>query len=141
MTKGYVMRHENSFSDRVVPGRTCGVEHLESRKKFAVAIDPTCANCCDGGAGYPKPGHCAGVVGFQTDSPAVEGTISCTSFGRTEERRSAARTDSKHPREKSANRRARHSAHDTSRRHSLEYPHNGQGAGDQPDGGSAYLGS
>ena len=37
--------------------------------------------------------------------------------------------------------RAGHSAHDTARRHSLEYPHHGQGAGHQPDGGSAYLGS
>jgi len=44
-------------------------------------------------------------------------------------------------REKSAGSRASHSAHDTARRHSLEHPHNGQGAGHQPDGGSAYLGS
>ena len=37
--ESYVMRHENSLSHRVVAGRTCGVEHLESRKNFAVAID------------------------------------------------------------------------------------------------------
>jgi transposase len=73
---------------------------MESGKKFAVAIDRTCANCRDGGAGDPKPGHRAGVVGFQTDSSAVEGTISCPSFGRIEERRPAARAYSKHPREK-----------------------------------------
>src|SRR3989454_1788048 len=135
------MRYENSLSHRVVPGRTCGVEHMDSRKKFAVAVDSTCANCRDGGAGYPQPGHRAGVVGFQTDSAAVEGTISCPSFGRIEERCPAARPYPKYPREKSAGGRASHSAHDTARRHSLEHPHNGQGAGHQPDGGSAYLGS
>src|SRR6266545_4040397 len=98
------MPHENSLSHRVVPGRTCGVEHMESGKKFAVAIDSTCANCRDGGAGYPKPGHRAGVGGFQTDSPAVEGTISRPSFGRIEERRPAPRPYPKYPREKSAGR-------------------------------------
>src|SRR5439155_625200 len=96
------MRYENSLSHRVVPGRTCGVEHMDSRKKFAVAVDSTCANCRDGGAGYPKPGHRAGVGGFQTDSAAVEGTISCPSFGRIEERCPAARPYPKYPREKSA---------------------------------------
>jgi hypothetical protein len=116
----YVMRHENSLSHRIVSGRTCGVEHLDSRKNFAVAIDSTCANCRDGSAGYPKPGHCAGVVGFQTDSPAVEGTISCPSFGRIEQRCPTARAYPKYPREKSSGSRAGHSAHDTARSHSLE---------------------
>ena len=37
--ESYVMQHENSLSHRVVAGRTCGVEDLESRKNFAVAID------------------------------------------------------------------------------------------------------
>src|SRR5687768_12822100 len=114
---------------------------MGSRKTFAVAIDSTCANRRDGGRGSPKPGHRAEVGSFQTDSPAVEGTISCPSFGRIEERRPAARAYPKYPREKSAGSRARHSAHDTARRHSLEYPHNGPSAGHQPDGGSAYLGS
>ena len=30
---------------------------MDSRKKFAVAIDSTCANRRDGGTGSPKPGH------------------------------------------------------------------------------------
>ena len=37
--ESYIIRHENSLSHRVVRGRTYGVEHLESRKKFAVALD------------------------------------------------------------------------------------------------------
>src|SRR5436309_9909198 len=114
---------------------------MDSRKKFAVAIGSTCANRRDGGGGNPKPGHRADVGSFQTDSPALEGTISCPSFGRIEERRPAARPYPKSPPEKSAGSRAGHSAHDTPRRHSLEHPHHGQGAGHQPDGGSAYLGS
>src|SRR6266542_2295871 len=123
------MPHENSLSHRVVPGRTCGVEHMESGKKFAVAIDSTCANCRDGGAGYPKPGHRAGVRGFQTDSPAVEETTSRPSFARIEERRPAPRPYPKYPREKSPGSRPGHFAHHTTRRHSLEHPHHGQGAG------------
>ena len=133
------MWHENSLSHRVVRGGTSRVDHLDSGKEFAVAIDSACANRRDGGAGYPKPGHRAGVVGFQTDSPAVERTISCPWFGRIEERRPAARPHPKYPGEKSAGSGGSHSAHDTTRRHSLEYPHNGQGAGAQPDGGSACL--
>src|SRR5438093_5970304 len=100
--ESYLMRHENSLSHRVVPGRTCGVEHMDSQTKFTVAIDSTCANYRNGGAGYPQPGHRAGVGGFQTDSAAVEGTISCPSFGRIEERCTAARPFTKYPREKSA---------------------------------------
>src|SRR5436305_4650036 len=49
---------------------------MDSRKKFAVAIGSTCANRRDGGGGNPKPGHRADVGSFQTDSPALEGTIS-----------------------------------------------------------------
>jgi len=135
------MQHENSASHPVVPGRTCGIKDMDSRKKVAVAIDSTCANRRDGGGENPKPGHRAEVGSFQTDSPALEGTISCPSFGRIEERRPAARPYPKSFREKSAGSRAGHSAHDTTRRHTLEHPHHGQGAGNQPDGGSAYLGS
>src|SRR6266540_1050405 len=57
--ESYLMPHENSLSHRVVPGRTCGVEHMESGKKFAVAIDSTCANCRDEGAGYQPDGGSA----------------------------------------------------------------------------------
>src|SRR6266511_1873009 len=42
------------------------------------------------------------------------------------------------PEKKSAGSRPGHFAHHTTRRHSLEHPHHGQGAGHQPDGGSAY---
>src|SRR5918995_1938593 len=52
-----------------------------------------------------------------------------------------ARSYPKYPREKSAGSRAGHSAHEPPRCHSLEHPHHGQGAGPQPDGGSADLGS
>src|SRR5947208_10805429 len=85
---------------------------MDSRKKFAVAIGSTCANRRDGGGGNPKPGHRADVGSFQTDSPALEGTISCPSFGRIEERRPAARPYPKSPPQKSAGSRAGHSAHD-----------------------------
>jgi hypothetical protein len=111
------------------------------RKKFAVAIDSTCANRRDGGEGSPKPGHRPAVGSFQTDSPALEGTISCPSLGRIEERRPASTPYPKYPREKSTGSRASHSAHETTRCHSLEHPHYGQDAGHQPDGSSAYLGS
>src|SRR5207247_2903453 len=73
---------------------------MDSRKKFAVAIGSTCANRRDGGGGNPKPGHRADVGSFQTDSPALEGTISCPSFGRIEERRPAARPYPKSPQKK-----------------------------------------
>src|SRR5207247_9156753 len=96
------MRYENSLSHRVVRGRTCGVEHMDSRKQFAVAVDSTCANCRDGGAGYAKPGHRAGVAGVQTDRAAVEGTIACRSFGSIEARRPAVRAYPKYPRDQPA---------------------------------------
>src|SRR5512139_1695900 len=96
------MRHENSSSHPVVPRRMCSVEYMGSWKKFAVAIDATWANRRDGGAGSPQPGHSAEVGSFQTDRTALEGALSCPSFGRIEERRPAARSSPKYPGEKSA---------------------------------------
>ncbi len=90
---------------------------------LCLRLPSTCANHRAGGAGYPKPGNCADVGSFQTDSPALEGTIS--SFGRIEERRPAARPYPKYPGEKSAGRGPGHSAHHTTSRHSLEHPHHG----------------
>src|SRR5438445_7757325 len=104
---------------------TCGIEDMDSRKKFAVAIGSTCANRRDGGGGNPKPGHCADVGSFQTDSPALEGTISCSSFGRIEERRPAVRSYSKFFLEKSAGSRAGHFVYDILRRYLLEHPQHG----------------